>query len=296
VDLNAAMVTSTHTGPSYLFTSGVYQAPFTTGGKSAPIQNLYTASEFAWLPDSFPIGVAFHRSCCSSRSITAADSVQVMGALNMIQKTLGYTIWHPINDNAAYATDRVSSTTPSRVLIFQYDSSLPAAVAGGGGTGAIAATIGSPQILSLQDFVITGWRNSVVDHLTISNEMSQAQIIGYNPNAGALDTKVLVHEAMHTLGVGHGCSWVSTQSYCGLDPADTIPSFEDAAYLLLAMDVKAATWRHRAQNSLSAALFGDRAIILHTDPVPAPWTLPEPSSLPTANDIRPVVQPKRRPK
>jgi len=86
--------------------------------------------------------------------------------------------------------------------------------------------------------------------------MSQAQVIGYNPNAGALQQRVLIHEAMHTLGAGHGCAWTSTQSYCGLAPADTLPSFEDAAYLLLAMEVKAAAWKHRALHGLTRRCSG----------------------------------------
>src|SRR5471032_1860308 len=111
--------------------------------------------------------------------------------------------------------------------------------------------------------------------------MSQAQVVGYNPSfTGQMQHNVLVHEAMHALGVGPGCSWTSTQSYCGLDPADTLPSFQDAAYLLLAMEVKSAAWKHRALHSLTAGLFGQRAIMMKTDPIPAPWTLPDPSSLP----------------
>ena len=98
---------------------------------------------------------------------------------------------------------------------------------------------------------------------------------------------------MHTLGVGHGCSWTSTQSYCGLDPVDTLPSFQDAAYLLLAMDVKAAAWKHRALHSLTAGLFGQRGVMMKTDPIPAPWTIPDPASIPTANDVRASPRPRR---
>jgi len=288
VDMNAAMVTSAHTGPSYLFASGQYQAPITAGGKAPKLQNTYSASEFAWLPDSLPIGVAIHRACCSSRTVVADDSVQVMRALSTVQNTLGYQIWHPINDRADYATDRASSTTPNRVLIFQFDSSLKGAVTGGGGTGPITSQGNS---LLLQDFVISGWRGSAVDHITVSDAMSQAQVIGYNPNAGPLTQSVLIHEAMHTLGAGHGCQWASTQSYCGLAPPDSAPSFEDAAYLLMAMDVKAAVWKHRALHSLTAALFGQRAIMLNLDPVPAPWTLPDAGSTSAPDNI---LVPKRR--
>ena len=247
---------------------------------------MYAANEFAWMPDSFPIGVAIHRSCCSTRAVVADDSVQVMRALNVIQNTLGYTIWRPINDNPAFNYDRSSAATPNKTLIFQFDSTLRGQIIGGGSTGPIAANTSSPQILMLQDFVVTGWRNSATDHLTINNEMSQSQVIAYNPNeAGPMLYDVLVHEAMHTLGVGHGCSWASTQSYCGLRPADTLPSFQDAAYLLLAMEVKGAAWKHRALHSLTAGLFGQRAIMMKVDPIPAPWTIPDPGTIPTANDV-----------
>ncbi|MDP1891773.1 MAG: hypothetical protein Q8K55_12850 [Gemmatimonadaceae bacterium] len=285
VNLNLAMATSTGTGPSYLFTSGNERVPITSGGAAPALQNTYAAAEMYWLPDSFPIGVAIHRACCSARTVVADDSVQVMRALTTVQNTLGFQIWTPVNDRADYKTDRVSATTPNRMLIFQFDSQISGAVTGGGGTGPIAAGTSSPAVLMLQDFVVTGWRGSAVDHVTVSNTMSQAQVIGYNPNAGALRQEVLIHEAMHTLGAGHGCAWASTQSYCGLAPGDTLPSFEDAAYLLLAMEVKAAAWRNRALHGLTAALFGQRAIMLGVDPVPAPWTMTAPSGV-APSDLR----------
>jgi len=286
VNLDAAMSASTHTGPSYLFTSGSEKFPITSGGAAPRLQNTYAAVEGFWLPDSFPIGVAIHRACCSTRTVVADDSVQVMRALATVQNTLGYQIWTPVNDRADYRTDRVSASTPNRMLVFQFDSTLKGAVTGGGGTGAIAAGTTSPAVLMLQDFVITGWRGSAVDHVTMSNTMSQAQVIGYNPGAGALTQSVLIHEAMHTLGAGHGCAWASTQNYCGNTPADTLPSFEDAAYLLLAMDVKAAAWKHRALHGLTAALFGQRAIIMGVDPIPAPWTMPDPGGTASPPDLR----------
>jgi hypothetical protein len=287
VDLNSAMVTSVHTGPSFLNTSGVFQATITAGGKAPKLQNLYAATEQFWLPDSFPIGVALHRGCCASRAIVADDSVQLMRALNTIQNTLGYKIWTPINDRADFTTDR--TLAPDRVLLFQFDSTMPAAVSGGGGTGPLLGTGRAPAQLMAQDFVMTGWRNSATDHITMDNNMSQSQAIVWNPNqVGSLPQNILMHEAMHTLGAGHGCQWASTQSYCGLDAPDTMPSFQDAAYLLLAMDVKVAAYKHRALHGLTAALFGQRAIVLGTDPVPAAWTLPEPGTLSPANDVSPA--------
>ncbi|MDB4875364.1 MAG: hypothetical protein JWM41_1810 [Gemmatimonadetes bacterium] len=289
VELNDAMVTSLHTGPSYLSTSGQYQQPLTANGNAPRLQNLYAALEQTWFADSFPIGVAFHRGCCSSHAISADDSVQVMRALSTIQNTLGYTIWKPINDSPTLTADRDKAT--SRVLIFQYDTSVAGAVTARGGTGPLTDKARAPAPLLLNDFVVTGWRGSAVDHVSVFNQVSQAQAIVWNPTVtGQLPQDIIMHEAMHTLGVGHGCSWPSTQSYCGLAPPDTMPSFQDAAYLLLAMDVKLATWKHQALHSLTAALFGERAIILHVDPIPAPWTLPDPGSIPTAND---VANPKR---
>jgi hypothetical protein len=266
VDMDAALGT-TNSSLSFLSASGFYKTAVTAGGSAPKIQTTYSASEFAWLPDSLPIGVAIHRSCCSARTVTAADSVAVMDALNSVQTALGYNIWFPVNDRSDYKTDRSSSATPNRMLIFQYDTVLKGAITAGGSTGPINSS-GNPAVTrTLQDFVVTGWRNSKVDHVLVSNAMSQAQLIGYNP-AASLTKAVLVHEAMHTLGAGHGCSWTSTQSYCGLNPPDGLPTFEDAAYLLMAMDVKAAVWKNHALHSLTAALFGQRAIMMKIDPIP----------------------------
>jgi hypothetical protein len=266
VDLDAALGT-TKSPLSYLFGSGFYQVPTTASGNAPKVQTTYAASEFAWMADSLPIGVAFHRGCCSSRAITASDSVEVMSALNALQSVLGYSIWFPANDRADYKTDRSSTATPNRMLLFQFDTAIKVVTAGGG-TGPIMSSSNAAVTRTLQDFVVTGWRNSQVDHVAVFDQMSQAQVIGYNPNASGLNKSVLIHEAMHTLGAGHGCSWTSTQSSCGNGTADGLPSFEDAAYLLLAMEVKAAVWKNHALHSLTAGLFGQRAIMMKVDPIP----------------------------
>ena len=288
VDLNAAMVASMATGPAYYMVSAFFQFPAASSGKAPKLQNTYLAGEEFWLPDSFPIGVAIHRACCSTRTVVPDDSVQVMRALSTIQNTLGYDIWRPISDNAAFNYNRLTSATPNRVLIFQFDTTVKRGKEGGGSTGPIASNNGNPQSLMSQDFVVTGWRNSATDHVAMADVMSLSQVVVWNPAfAGQMSQVVLIHETMHALGVGHGCSWPSTQSYCGMNAPDTLPSFEDAAYLLLAMDVKSAAWKHRALHSLTAGLFGQRAIMLKIDPIPAPWTIPDPGSKP-ATDVSPV--------
>ena len=281
VDLNVAMVTSVATGPSYLLVSGRDKASISATGAAPRLQSQYLFTESAWLADSFPIGVAVHRACCSTRAVVADDSVQLWRALDAIQSTLGMQIWVPVNDRPDYTIQNFQTpAAANRTLVFQFDTLVVT-------TGAATTfAMNSTAPLMLNDFVLSGWRGSAVDHVTAANILPQTQLLEYNPRAaGSLNHAVLVHEAMHTLGMGHGCQWASTQSYCGLATPDTLPSFEDAAYLMLAMDLKAATWKHRALHSLTAGLFGERAFMLHLDPIPAPWTLPDPSATGGADDI-----------
>jgi hypothetical protein len=176
-----------------------------------------------------------------------------------------------------------------------------ASISGGGGTAPLLDNLGtrSPTILGLVDFHLTGWRGTKVDHWEDAAEMPQEQAVFVRYESVFTNAPVMTHESMHTLGVGHGCHWVSTQSYCGQYAAqDGKLRFEDAAYTLLMMDVYKAAWKYHAFLAMPSALFGSRAIMQGLPPIPEDWSIPDPNTggSGVAGDIlqarRPLIKPR----
>jgi hypothetical protein len=305
VDLDAGNDEATTVQPSFLFASGLDNTTYPVNGVPTD-RKQFSNSEYFWMADSFPINVAMHRSQ-SNQPFTnaAADSVFLWTALNEIQTALGYNIWVPVNDNPAWSipyTGFADPRVPNKTyLIVLNDTLAPAAIAGGGGTAPLLDNLGlrSPSILGVVDFHVTGWRGTKVDHWSDAVEMPQEQSVFIRYESLMSNPALLTHESMHTMAVGHGCHWVSTQSYCGQFAAqDGKLRFEDAAYTLLMMDIYKAAWKYRAPLAMPSALFGSRAIMQGLPPIPEDWTIADPNTggSTVQGDIlqarRPLIKPR----
>lgn len=299
VDLDAAFDENPGVQPSYLAATGDDYTGYAVNGVATD-RKLFTTSEYFWLPDSFPIAVAMHRSQSTTPFPNAvADSLALWATLNEVQGALGYNIWYPVNDNPAWSipyTGQADPRVPNRTYLIVVNDTINPGHAGGGGTGPLLDNLGvrSPRILGLVDFQVTGWRGTKVDHWADAVEMSQRQSVEVSTEGVLSNPGVMTHETMHTLGVGHGCHWASTQSYCQQYAAlDGKVRFEDAAYLLMAMDVNRASWQYRAPLALPSALFGQRAIVEGLPPIPEDWSIPDPTGGAAAgnNDVIPVRRP-----
>ncbi len=286
VDLDAAMAEAPTVQPSFLFASGTDNTTYPVNGVPTDRKTFINNERF-WVSDSFPVNVAMHRSQ-SDQPFTnaAADSVLWWSALNEIQAALGYNIWVPVNDNPAWSipyTGFADPRVPNKTYLLVINDTIGGrGIAGGGGTGPLLDNLGtrSPSILGLVDFQVTGWRGTKVDHWEDSAEMPQMQTEFVQSEAIFSNPIVMTHESMHTMGAGHGCHWISTQSYCSQNtPSDGKLRFEDAAYLLMAMDVYKAAWKNHAFLAIPSALFGLRAIMEGLPPIPEDWTLPDPTGL-----------------
>jgi len=305
VDLDAASDEATTVQPSFLFATGMDNTTYPVNGVPTDRKQFNTSETF-WVSDSFPIKVALHRSQSNQPILTAAaDSIALWTSLNEIQNALGYSIWIPVNDNAAWSVPATGFADPrvqnKTFLVIVNDTMAGASVSGGGGTAPLLDNLGtrSPTILGLVDFHLTGWRGTKVDHWEDAAEMPQEQAVFLRYESIFSNPAVVTHEAMHAMGVGHGCHWTSTQSYCGQFAAqDGKLRFEDAAYLSMAMDVYKAAWKYHAFLALPSALFGSRAIMQGLPPIPEDWLISDPnlSGGAVAGDIIPRTIPGIKPR
>lgn len=304
VDLDAANDEATTVQPSFLMSTGLDNTTYPVNGVPTDRKQFNTDETF-WMADSFPIAVAMHRSQSNQAfANAAADSVFLWNALNEIQTALGYNIWYPVNDNPAWSvpTGFANPKVPNKTyLLILNDTVGPASISGGGGTAPLLDNLGtrSPTILGLVDFHLTGWRGTKVDHWLDAVEMPQEQSVFIRYESLMSNAALLTHESMHGMGIGHGCHWVSTQSYCGQFAAqDGKVRFEDAAYTLLMMDVYKAAWKYRAPLAMPSALFGSRAIMQGLPPIPEDWTIADPNTggSGVSGDIlqarRPLIKPR----
>lgn len=85
--------------------------------------------------------------------------------------------------------------------------------------------------------------------------------------------RIVAHELIHVLGMGHTCSWTSLMSLsdleCGGPVSSTLPTAEDMAYLLLTLHVNTLQARHEMP-AFGAGVFGawngQRVVLLGESP------------------------------
>jgi hypothetical protein len=302
VDLDAGFDEATTVQPSFLFATGMDNTSYPVNGVPTDRKTFNTSEKF-WVSDSFPIAVAMHRGQSDQPFTNAVtDSTNLWIALNEVQTALGYSIWYPVNDNPAWSipyTGFADPRVPNKTYLLVINDTLgPANVSGGGAAAPLLDNLGtrSPTILGLVDFQVTGWRGTKVDHWEDAVEMPQIQSVFVRYESIMSNPMVMTHETMHTMSVGHGCHWLSTQSYCSQYTAqDGKLRFEDAAYTLLSMDIYKAAWKYRAPLAMPSALFGLRAMMEGLPPIPEDWTIADPTlggGSPLNGDI---MQPRRNP-
>ena len=110
---------------------------------------------------------------------------------------------------------------------------------------------------------------------------------GITVGRGGIRSPTLVqHEFMHAMGVGHGCSWPSLQSYCpsGGDYRCDGPycgyrtdqlTKEDVAYWEVREAVSSMAREYGTRYGLVYALWGERKLRLGLEPVPDYHQAPE---------------------
>lgn len=104
----------------------------------------------------------------------------------------------------------------------------------------------------------------------------QAQVFHTSVEQFRDGRRIVGHELIHVLGMGHTCSWVSVMSLsdleCEAPVSSDVPTVRDMAYLLLTLHVNSLQAKH-SMPSFSAGVFGawngQRVLLLGKEP----WNL-----------------------
>lgn len=181
----------------------------------------------AWRPGSFPLRVAFDHEY-TSEPISARDSAAFWGDVAQLERDLGEHLFRP----ARFSESDPVDDAPEDLVLVWVERSLRTA-----GLGSVAysgADIGFGAV-------------RFDDARTFTR-----------PGAPGL----IAHEMVHTLGLGHTCSWYSVVADVVRCPKQRAPSAtpEDVAYVQVHLAMGALQRAHRARWGLDAALHGEEEV------------------------------------
>ena len=232
--------------------------PFSQDGFLQTVtDNAEWAAEFrGWPPDAFPIPVALDR-LGSDQDITAADSVAFWGHVDVMEAALGWDAFAPapLDDVLILGGTR----RPVDAIIVQLDTSVAIR-----GVGVINRA--DVQTYGLREDATT-WSGTSVRNVSVVSADITYGIVRLENNELFADRQLVIHELMHVLGAGHGCSWASVQTYCASLQSD-VPTPPDVAHLAVMMDMRALELEHRTRWGILASVFGHRVVTLGLTPVP----------------------------
>ena len=178
----------------------------------------------AWRPGSFPLRVAFDHEY-TTETITRRDSAAFWRDVGQLERDLGMHLFRP----ARFADTALMDDGPDDVVLVWVESGMR--VAGLGSVAYSGANInyGAVRIHAARSFT--------------------------DPAAPGL----VAHEMVHTLGVGHTCTWHSVMADVTRCPTRraSAPTAEDVAYIQLHLAMGSLQRAHRARWGFDAALRGE---------------------------------------
>lgn len=232
--------------------------PFSQSGFLQTVtDNATWAAEFrGWPQDAFPIPVALDRPG-SDGDITAADSVAFWEHVEVMEAALGWDAFAP----ALLEDVRIlgGARRPADAIIVQLDTSVALR-----GVGVINRADVRTYGLSAD---ATTWSGTNVRSISVVSADITYGIVRLENNELFADRQLVIHELMHVLGAGHGCSWASVQTYCASLQRD-VPTPPDVAHLAVMMEMRALELEHGSRWGILASVFGHRVVTLGLTPVP----------------------------
>ncbi len=228
----------------------------------------WAAAFRGWPEGSFPIPVALDR-LGSNGGIAADDSVSFWEHVEMMEAALGWDAFEPtpLEDVRILGGTR----RPADAIIVQLDTTV--AIRGVG-------VINPPEMrtYSLSADART-WSGTNVQNISVVSADITYGIVRFENQEAFADRQLVIHELMHVLGAGHGCSWASVQTYCASLQSD-VPTPPDVAHLAVMMEMRALELEHRSRWGLLASVFGHRVVTLGLTPVPGVSVQYGPASAP----------------
>ncbi len=234
--------------------------PFRQQGSFQVVTNssIWTGDLRTWKPALFPIPVALDRPG-SNAGITEADSIAFWTHVETMESALGRDVFEPtpidsvtILGGSRRARNTVLVQIDTTQLLDGYsDQNLPDAW-----TWLFSADASS-------------WSGSPVSRVEVGSADMNGARVRLRRAELITDRRTVIHELMHVLGAGHGCSWVSVQTYCASLATD-VPTPADVAHLevLEAMRELEATINSRW--GIMSAVLGQRTVTLGLPAIPPP--------------------------
>ena len=215
------------------------------------------AAEFrGWPQDAFPIPVALDRPG-SDGDITATDSVAFWEHVEVMEAALGWDAFAPVPLEDVRILS--GSRRPADAVVVRLDESV--ALRG----------VGEINRIDEQTYGLTAdatmWSGSNVLNVSVVSADITYGIVRLGSNELLADRQLVIHELMHVLGAGHGCSWASVQTYCASLQSD-VPTPPDVAHLAVMMEMRALELEHGSRWGILASMFGHRVVTLGLPPVP----------------------------
>lgn len=195
--------------------------------RAAPRSGARAGTVPAWRPGSFPLRVAFDHDY-TTEPITRRDSAAFWRDVEELERDLGMHLFRP----ARFADTAPMGEGPDDVVLVWVESGMRAA-----GLGSVTYT------------------GSNIDYGAVRIHAARSFT---DPAAPGL----VAHEMVHTLGVGHTCTWYSVMADVTRCPARraSSPTAEDVAYLQLHLAMGSLQRAHRARWGFDAALRGEQEI------------------------------------
>jgi hypothetical protein len=192
--------------------------------RASPHSGARSGAVPAWRPGSFPLRVAFDHEY-TSEAITRRDSAAFWSDVGELERVLGMNIFRP----ARFADTAPVDEGPDDVVLVWVERGMHAA-----GLGSVA------------------YRGGDIDYGAVRIHAARSFT---DPAAPGL----VAHEMVHTLGVGHTCTWYSVMADATRCPNQraAVPTAEDVAYIQLHLAMGSLQRAHRARWGFDAALRGE---------------------------------------
>lgn len=214
---------------------------------------LWTAGLSTWDPSAFPVPVALDRPR-STRPASEADSARLWDHVAALEAVLGRDLFRPVPLEALDVQDELHTGA----VLVRFADTLD--TRGHARTGLVSDWFLSEDVSGLSDTPVTEFR-------AVGGEIRGAVVLIRDGEALA-DRRVVAHEMMHALGVGHGCSWTSVQTYCETLQVP-LPTAEDVAYLELLEAMRVAERELGTRHGILAGVFGERVVSRGLAPFPS---------------------------
>jgi hypothetical protein len=210
----------------------------------------------SWSKDDFPLPVALDRTG-STADFAATDSVAFWDNVDVMESALGFDAFEPVRvDDLSM---RAGARQPDHGVLIQVDGTLPT-------RASTRISAPEPQSYSFSADARSWSGTGVEDFQLVSADIDYG-IVRFESASYAADGQTVMHELMHVLGAGHGCSWGSVQTYCA-SLVSSGPSAADVAHLAVLSELRRLESEHGSGWGVMASVFGHRVVTLGLTPVP----------------------------